>query len=242
MNPLPRLAFLLFLAAHAAHAALAASKPNVLLIVSDDQGYADAGFQGSKEIPPPHLDQLAASGLRCTNGYVRVPFLVSWPGTVPAGRTYDQPVSSVDVMATALAAAGAAMPADKKHDSVNLLPHLRGEKTGPPHERLYWRSGARLAVREGDWKLVRDAGVPDRLFHLASELSESKDLASEKPGIAKRLATALEAWNAELISPASPAPFSASGKSSVSMAQPCVFTVSITPHFAQHSFPNPSTL
>src|SRR5512138_3833686 len=48
----------------------AAAKPNILVIVSDDQGYADAGFQGSKEIPTPHLDQLARSGVRCTSGYV----------------------------------------------------------------------------------------------------------------------------------------------------------------------------
>ncbi|MGZ0709817.1 sulfatase-like hydrolase/transferase [Coraliomargarita sp. W4R53] len=48
------------------------SKPNIILIVSDDQGYADVGFQGlpeSADIPTPHLDKLAASGVRFTNGY-----------------------------------------------------------------------------------------------------------------------------------------------------------------------------
>ena len=48
----------------------AATRPNILLIVSDDQGYADAGFQGSPDIPTPHLDRLAAAGIRFTNGYV----------------------------------------------------------------------------------------------------------------------------------------------------------------------------
>jgi arylsulfatase A-like enzyme len=51
-------------------AAQAAPKPNVMIIVADDLGYHDVGFQGSKEIPTPHLDALAASGVRCTNGYV----------------------------------------------------------------------------------------------------------------------------------------------------------------------------
>jgi arylsulfatase A-like enzyme len=50
------------------------SRPNILLIVSDDQGYADAGFQGGSEVPTPHLDKLAASGVRCTSGYVSHPF------------------------------------------------------------------------------------------------------------------------------------------------------------------------
>jgi arylsulfatase A-like enzyme len=52
----------------------AADQPNVLVIVADDLGYNDVGFQGSKEIPTPHLDRLAASGVRCTNGYVSHPF------------------------------------------------------------------------------------------------------------------------------------------------------------------------
>lgn len=52
----------------------AADKPNVLLIVADDLGYNDVGFQGSKEIPTPNLDALAAQSVRCTNGYVSHPF------------------------------------------------------------------------------------------------------------------------------------------------------------------------
>ena len=47
-----------------------AAKPNLLLIVSDDAGYADFGFQGCKDIPTPNLDRLAAAGLRFTQGYV----------------------------------------------------------------------------------------------------------------------------------------------------------------------------
>lgn len=45
-------------------------RPNVLVILTDDQGYADAGFQGSKDIKTPYLDRLAAQGVRCTDGYV----------------------------------------------------------------------------------------------------------------------------------------------------------------------------
>jgi arylsulfatase A-like enzyme len=66
-------------------------------------------------------------------GGIRVPFLVSWPGQIAAGTTYDLPVSSLDVFATSLAMAGAAMPTDKTHDSVNLVPFLTGKTGGAPH-------------------------------------------------------------------------------------------------------------
>ncbi len=134
-------------------------------------------------------------------GGVRVPFLISWPGTLPAGRDYPQPVCSVDVMATALSVAGVPMPADKKYDSVNLLPFLKGENSGAPHDRLYWRSDSRLAVHEGEWKLVRNAGQPDELFNLSSDVGEKNDLATAEPAVVKRLSAALEAWNKELIAP-----------------------------------------
>jgi arylsulfatase A-like enzyme len=63
-----------------------AAKPNVLLIVADDLGYNDVGFQGSKEIPTPHLDRLAAQSLRCTNGYVSHPFCSPTRAGLMTGR------------------------------------------------------------------------------------------------------------------------------------------------------------
>ena len=49
-------------------------KPNIVVIVADDMGYADVGFQGCKDIPTPHIDALAKGGVRCTNGYVSGPY------------------------------------------------------------------------------------------------------------------------------------------------------------------------
>lgn len=135
------------------------------------------------------------------DGGIRVPFVVSWPTKLPAGKDYDQPVSSVDVFATALAAAGSKMPTDRKYDSVNLLPFLTGEQAGAPHERLYWRSGPQAGLREGDWKLVRH-GTVSELYNLKSDLGENSDLFAKEPKTAKRLVAALDAWNAELVPPA----------------------------------------
>jgi arylsulfatase A-like enzyme len=63
-----------------------AAKPNVLLIVADDLGYNDVGFQGGKEIPTPNLDELAAQSLRCTNGYVSHPFCSPTRAGILTGR------------------------------------------------------------------------------------------------------------------------------------------------------------
>jgi arylsulfatase A-like enzyme len=51
-----------------------AAKPNILVIVADDLGYADIGIHGGKAVPTPNIDKLARSGIRCTNGYVSAPY------------------------------------------------------------------------------------------------------------------------------------------------------------------------
>ena len=50
------------------------SQPNIVLLIADDLGYADLGFQGGRDIPTPHLDALAKQGVRCSNGYVSGPY------------------------------------------------------------------------------------------------------------------------------------------------------------------------
>jgi arylsulfatase A-like enzyme/dienelactone hydrolase len=139
-------------------------------------------------------------------GGVRVPFVVSWPGRLPAGADFAPPVSSLDVAATALAAAGIPLPRDRALDGVNLLPHLAGEAPGLPHDRLFWcrgsGEGAQLAVREGRWKLVRMGGRPDELYDLDADAGESNDLAAAQSHAASRLGAALDAWRKELAPPA----------------------------------------
>ena len=68
MNRKSLLGLLLILAAHGV--AAAADKPNIVIILADDMGYGDLSCYGSKQIQTPHIDALAAGGVRCTNGYV----------------------------------------------------------------------------------------------------------------------------------------------------------------------------
>ncbi len=138
-------------------------------------------------------------------GGIRVPFLVAWPGRIPAGRTYTQPVISLDILPTALAAAGTTRDAKLPVlDGVDLLPFLTGKNTAAPHARLFWRmdGGEAFAVREGNWKWLCTYQNAPQLYDLAADLGETRDLASSRPEIAARLATAAAEWNRGLIAPA----------------------------------------
>ncbi|MFO0945867.1 MAG: sulfatase [Planctomycetota bacterium] len=134
-------------------------------------------------------------------GGIRVPFVVRWPSRVPAGKTYDKPVISLDIFPTILAAAGVSKPEQAKFDGVNLLPFLSGEKQESPHDRLYWRFGSQHALRQGNWKLVHVAGESDKLYDLVADLGETKNLATEKPETLSELQKAYASWNSELVEP-----------------------------------------
>jgi arylsulfatase A-like enzyme len=127
-------------------------------------------------------------------GGIRVPFLLSWPSRLPPGVS-DTVVSSLDLLPTALAAAGIPSPADRPFDGLNLLPVLEGTEPAPRRD-LFWsngESGGWWAVRSGDWKLVCDHGAI-ALFDLASDPSETRDLASARPEQVATLRALHEAW------------------------------------------------
>ncbi len=134
-----------------------------------------------------------------SEGGIHVPFVVSWPGTIPGGQVYEQPVSSLDIAATAVAGAGIEVPPDEI-DGVNLVPYLAGEKEGPPHDFLAWRWIAQSAIREGDWKLLR-GGDREYLYHLGKDLEERYDLSTQHPEIVERLRSRLEDWASGLAPP-----------------------------------------
>jgi arylsulfatase A-like enzyme len=140
-------------------------------------------------------------------GGIRVAWMVQWKGRVPAGKVDERPVIQLDILPTALAAAGVEAPADAKLDGVNLLPYLAGEKTDAPHDALYWRFGPQIAIRKGDWKLVKGAGAIEggrgdaattegaHLYNLASDIGEKTNLADKEPDKVKELAAAWNEWN-----------------------------------------------
>jgi uncharacterized sulfatase len=130
-----------------------------------------------------------------TEGGIRVPFLMSYPASVPGNQVYKHPVWSLDVAATALALAG--LPEESELNGINLIPYLTGEKKGAPNRKLTWRWVAQSAIRDGKWKLLRGMGR-EYLFDLESDPSEKNNLLFTQPEIAERLRFQLSEWSSEL--------------------------------------------
>ena len=130
-------------------------------------------------------------------GGVRVPMLAAWPGVLPAGVDYEEPAWSLDLAATALAAAGGDVP--DTWDGENLLPVLAGDAAPPADRSFYWRMGNTTALRSGDLKIVRPRRSETwELYDLAADPAESRDLAADRPGDLARLVEAWEAREAEM--------------------------------------------
>jgi len=132
-------------------------------------------------------------------GGIRIPFAMQWKGRIPAGKTVTHPVISLDLLPTALAAAGAPVPSGR--DGVNLLPVVTGQSAAPPHELLFWRYGLNIAVRKGKWKVVRQAPTEFQLFDLDADPSETRDLTAAQPATAAGLRKELERLNAQMAPP-----------------------------------------
>ena len=130
-------------------------------------------------------------------GGIRVPFLMQWPAKLEAGKVYEEPVITLDLLPMFAAAAGFSPPGDKPFDGVNLLPHLTGEAQKPPHETLFWRYG-NSAVRKGNHKLLVIDNTP-QLFDLSSDIEEQNDLSQKNPAIVQALERELEHWNSHMV-------------------------------------------
>jgi arylsulfatase A-like enzyme len=168
---------------------------NTLIIFTSDNG--GATYTRATDNAP-----LRGGKLSHFEGGYSVPFFFKYPGKVPAGKEYHQPVSLLDIFSTAAAVAGVSLPADKEYDGVNLVPYLTNQNQSRPHETLFWRSGYSKAVRKGDYKLyINERNGKQLLFNLANDRSESKDLCHEQPEKVKELLAALQAWENKVQKP-----------------------------------------
>ena len=168
------------------------SEDTVVLFLNDNGSSLGAGGNGS----------LRNGKHRVYEGGIRVPMLLSWPGHLEPG-VYSPMVSAMDVLPTLLSAAG--LPPAEGIDGVDLLPYLRGEAEGQPHEILYWRLKHMNAVREADMKLFMSGDLKDpiklELFDLAADPGETTNLADEQPELVRHLRERFMAWRTQMPKP-----------------------------------------
>lgn len=163
----------------------------LVFFIGDNGGYPLPGGMPNKPFSGFKGDML--------EGGVRVPYLLQWKSKLAAGTVYNSPVSSLDVLPTALAGAGAKVP--DVAEGVDLVGLLNNKQTGLPHKPLFWRWIDKSAARVGDWKLVRNGDGSEKLFNLAADPGEKKDLAASEPARLKELQTAYNEWDAKNIKP-----------------------------------------
>ncbi|MDA1313103.1 MAG: sulfatase-like hydrolase/transferase [Acidobacteria bacterium] len=134
---------------------------------------------------------------------IRVPAIVSMPGTLPEGQVRGQLATGVDWLPTIAAITGAPLPG-RAIDGKSLLPIIRSADAESPHEVFHWQTGEQWAVREGDWKLIvnprdtnREVLVGDDatfLSNLNKDISERTNFASRHPDVAQRLTRLHDEW------------------------------------------------
>jgi len=134
-----------------------------------------------------------------SGGGTRFPFCIQWKGKIPAGKDFNFPIQNLDILPTALTAAGGKVDPAWKLDGVDLMPYLTGANTARPHESLFWRFGDQWAVRKGEWKLVASKidQLKPRLINLAEDIGEANDLSEKNPEKLKELQAVYKAWNDE---------------------------------------------
>lgn len=168
---------------------------NTLIIFTSDNG--GANYIGIPDTNKPYR------GWKLTffEGGTHIPFFMRWPKTLPANLRYANPVSHLDIMPTALAAAGIAT-STAKLDGVDLVPYLTGQKSGQPHNQLIWREGHYQAIMHRGWKLQINASSKiTRLYNLELDPFEKTDLSLANAAKVQELMALLTLHNEDQAEP-----------------------------------------
>jgi N-acetylgalactosamine-6-sulfatase len=209
---------------------------NTIVVFSSDNGPETTGTDKAKGRPDAETGESSyggyysvgsSGGLRgekrsLFEGGIRVPFLVRWPGRTPAGAINPTTAfTAVDLLPTLCAAAGIPLPPDYRGDGENLLAALHGQPvkrtrpifwdwTGKAADPHWW---PRLAVREGDWKLLLTADAQRVALHrVTTDRAEALDVAKDHPEIVARLTQLALAWKATLPTTVDPSCLSATDR------------------------------
>ena len=163
---------------------------NTILIFSSDNGPHEEG--GADPTFFNRDGVLKGIKRSCNEGGIRVPFIVRWPGKVPAGVKNDHQLAFYDVMPTFCELIGIENYVEKYKrpqsggkedyfDGISFLPTMLGNDAAQEkHDYLYWELNPQIGVRQGNWKLIVRNGNCE-LYDLASDVHEDTNLASQYP-------------------------------------------------------------
>jgi len=168
---------------------------NTFVFFMSDNGAFRLGRQG---LDVGINEPLRGGGVTCWEGGLRVAALARWPGKIHAGSVTDEPCWSPDLLVMCSELAGARLPTNLVLDGKNALPLLTG-KGDSPHESFFFVYRHHAALREGDWKIVREQpDQPWQLFNLRNDLGETENLAAQQAEQLAKLTAEFDAWERKL--------------------------------------------
>ena len=135
-------------------------------------------------------------------GGIRVPFTMQWPNKIKPGTIYDKPIIALDIFATVASAAKAEKYIINEIDGVNLIPYLSGNKSGSPHEYLYWKNPDKDidVIRDDRYKYLRIKN-DEYIFDLKNDISEESNIIDLSKPIYDRLKSQFKLWEKDMIDP-----------------------------------------
>jgi len=140
-------------------------------------------------------------------GGMRESTVTRWPGKIPAGKSNDELMTTMDLLPTFAKLAGAEMPTDRFIDGKDIWPALKGQSR-TPHEAFFYHRGNSLnAVRVGKWKLHVNKGRPTQLYDLESDIGEKNNVIKSNPEVVRRLNGHLKAFAKDIAENSRPAAF-----------------------------------
>jgi arylsulfatase A-like enzyme len=139
-------------------------------------------------------DPLRHGGVTCWEGGIRVAAMARWPGNIKPGSVISEPFWSPDLMIACAELSGATLPDNIVFDGRNPLPILtEGAKSA--HESFFFVYQDHAALRQGDWKIVRENPTdPWQLFNLEEDISEAFNLVPKHPDHVARLEVTFKKW------------------------------------------------
>jgi arylsulfatase A-like enzyme len=172
----------------------------LVVFTSDNGATFEAGNQGTS-LALDSNRPLRGHKRTLWEGGIRVPAAARWPGHIPAGRVAREPMQTIDLLPTLLAAAGSRPDPAWRVDGVDRLAAWIGSSATPAstsERTLFWEwrgEGAdQAAAMRGNLKLIVNRGGAPELYDVVADPAERRDVAAAFPEVVERLQEELEAW------------------------------------------------
>jgi len=172
---------------------------NTIVIFTSDNG--GAGYVGLPDLNKPYRGWK----ISFFEGGIHTPYFIRWPERIPAGSQYDSAVAHIDIFSTALAAAGVALPDDRKIDGVDVLDYALTNPR-PLRRPLFWRSGGYKVVQQDGWKLqLQEQNGKTWLYNLNVDPTEQDNLSESHPDRLAEMKAVLYSLDEQMVEPLWPA-------------------------------------